>query len=195
MSTPGNDVTALLHLVGNGDRPARDALFRLVEAELRMRAKARMNHERSGHNLQTTILIDDAFVKLIGERSMTWQNRSQFYRCAAQVMREILVDESRRRAAEKRGGGQRLVSLDDVADPLARGLDPPTLLAVHQALNKLAAAFPELMQIVELHVFGGWKLKQIAEEILRLPYGIIKRKWRMAKAMLHREMNGDTDDA
>lgn len=192
MPTAQKDVTALLHLVGNGDRPAADALFRLVEADLRKRAKARMSHERPGHLLQTTVLIDDAFVKLIGARTMTWENRAQFYRCAAQVMREILVDEARRSAAEKRGGGQRLVSLDHVAAPIARrGLDPVTLLAVHEALNNLAATLPELTQIVELHVFGGRPLKQIADEILRLPYGIVKRKWQLAKAMLHREMYDD----
>jgi RNA polymerase sigma factor (TIGR02999 family) len=195
MSTTRRDVTTLLQLVGDGDRPARDALFRVVEAQLRKRAKARMRQERPGHILQTTVLIDDAFVKLVGARAMTWQNRSQFYRCAAQVMREILVDEARRRAVEKRGGGQRPVSLNHVADPVARrGLDPLTLLAVHEALNKLTLKLPELMQIVELHVFGGWQLREIAEEILHLPYGTIKRKWHLAKAMLHREIGG-TDDA
>jgi RNA polymerase sigma factor (TIGR02999 family) len=195
MFQPKNDVTTLLQLASGGDRQAQDDLFRLVEGELRKRAKARMSHERPGHLLQTTLLIDEAFVKLVGNRGANWQNRSHFYRCAAKVMRTILVDDARRRAAGKRGAGNRSVSLDDVPDAVAGpGLDPVTLLGIHEALNNLAVTDPELIPIVELHLFGGWDLKDIAQDVLHLPYGIVKRRWRMAKALLHRQISGDAHD-
>jgi RNA polymerase sigma factor (TIGR02999 family) len=190
-----HDVTALLHLAGGGDPEARNALFRLVESELRRRAHARLKRERPGHDLQTTVLIDEAFLKLVGTADLRWEDRSQFYCCAAQVMRQLLVDYARKRDAEFRGGGIAPAPLDQVTPPVDRKtLDPLTLLALDEALTKLTAEHPDLMQVVELHHFGGWELKDIAEKVLHRPYGVVKRQWRLAKALLHREISGGSDD-
>jgi RNA polymerase sigma-70 factor, ECF subfamily len=193
MSAPQPDVTTLLGLATHGNRQAQDELFRQVEQELRSLARAGLRREWHQYDQQTTALVDEAFLKLISERERTWANRSQFYCYAAKVMRQILVDEARQRAAEKRGG-EPLLSLDRVPDPVDRKCsDPLTLLALHEALSKLTALDSELIQIVELHHFGGWDLKEIAEEILHLPYITVKRKWAKAKALLHREMSGGND--
>jgi RNA polymerase sigma-70 factor (ECF subfamily) len=195
MSVLKPDVTTLLGLAAHGDRQAQDELFRQVERELRSRAHARLRRERAQHDLQTTALVDDAFLKLVGDRQMAWENRSQFYCCAARVMRQILVDDARLRAAQKRGGGERPARLHRSADLVDRTCaDPLTVLALHEALTKLAEQYPELIQIVELHHFGGWDLKDIAEDILHLPYIAVRRRWAMAKALLHREIGGGDDD-
>jgi RNA polymerase sigma factor (TIGR02999 family) len=191
MATPGLNVTALLRQASRGDRLAQDELFRLVEPELRQRARARLSREAARHDLQTTVLVDEAFIKLVGDPDRNWESRSQFYCCAARVMRLLFVDEARKRAADKRGRSVRPASLDCVAEPVSRqSLDPLTLLALHEALDKLGMTHPELSQLVELHHFGGWDLKHISEEILHLPYGQVKRRWQTALAFLHREMNG-----
>jgi RNA polymerase sigma factor (TIGR02999 family) len=190
MSSSQPDVTTLLRLASGGDRQAQEELFRRVEGELRQRAQARMRHERPGNDLQTTVLVDDAFVQLVGDPNVRWENRSQFYGVAATVMRRILVDQARQRSAAKRGGGDHAVSLDDVGEPAERGAsDPLQVLAVHEALTKLAEPYPDLVQVVELHHFGGWDLKQIAEDILHIPYTTVKRRWQRALALLHREMS------
>jgi RNA polymerase sigma factor (TIGR02999 family) len=195
MPLPEPDVTTLLGLASQGDARAQAALYRLVEGELRRRARARLRHERPPHELQTTVLVDDAFVKLVGDRNVTWQNRAHFYCLAARVMRELLVDEARRRAADKRGGGEGPASLDGVAEPVGRaGPDPLTVLALHEALTALAATEPELAQVVDLHHFGGWDLKQVADDILHVPYATVKRRWQKARALLYRALNGGDDD-
>ncbi len=192
MTALQKDVTTLLRLATSGDQQAKSELFERVKRELWNRAKAMLRREGSLSNLQTTILVDDAFLRLVGDPSMNWENRGQFYCCAARVMREMLVDDARRRRAVKRGGGRRPAHLDANAEPVERrGVDPFTVLAIHEVLNKLNATHADLIQIVELHFFGGWELKEIADKILHVPYGAVKRKWRMAKALLHREINGD----
>src|SRR5262249_5369675 len=139
MPTPRPDVTTLLCLAGGGDRHAQEELFRLVEGELRRRAKAYMRNERPGHDLQTTVLVDEAFVRLVGEDNMTWENRSQFYALAAKVMRQMLVDDARQRAACKRGGGDQPVPLDRVPELADRtATDPLTVLALDESLTRLA---------------------------------------------------------
>jgi RNA polymerase sigma factor (TIGR02999 family) len=196
MSTPKPDVTTLLGLAARGDEQAREELFRRVEGELRKRAKAHMRHEQPTPNLQTTVLVDEAYVRLIGDQHVEWQSRSQFYCCAAKVMRGILVDNARRRAAQKRGAGEGPAQLEQVAEPTdGSRMDPLILVALHEALTKLAGSYPDLIEIVELHHFGGWELKQIAEEILHVPYTTVKRRWRRAKALLYREITGSGDGA
>jgi RNA polymerase sigma-70 factor (ECF subfamily) len=196
MSAPRPDITTLLGLASRGDKQAQEEVFRMVERQLRKQAEARLRHEPSAHSLQATLLVDEAFLRLVGDRDLAWENRSQFYCCAAKVMRQILVDEARRRAADKRGGGERPVPLDAVPAPVERGsLDPLTVLAVHEALTQLAEPYPDLMQIVELHFFAGWELKEIADDILHIPQTTIKRRLQRAKALLHRALSGGDDDA
>jgi RNA polymerase sigma factor (TIGR02999 family) len=189
-------VTTLVGLASRGDRQAQEQLFRLVEAELRQRAKAALRRERPTASLQTTVLVDEAFIRLVGHGDQTWENRSCFYACAAKVMRETIIDEARRRAATKRGGGEPPVALDGFPDLVDWScVDPLSVLVLHEALTNLAGPYPQLVQVVELHHFGGWQLKEIAEEILHVPYPTVKRWWQKAKALLHRELSGGADDA
>jgi RNA polymerase sigma factor (TIGR02999 family) len=194
MSDARPDVTTLLGLAGRGDARAQNDLFRLVESELRQRARARLRQERPSPNMQTTVLIDEAFLRLINNQDLSWQDRSQFYCFAARVMRTILVDDARQRQAEKRGGKEEAAPLDHVAEPAApRSTDPLLLLALHDALDRLAQSHPDLIQLVELHHFGGWELKDIAEQILHVSYTTVKRNWQRARALLHRELSGGDD--
>jgi DNA-directed RNA polymerase specialized sigma24 family protein len=106
-------------------------------------------------------------------------------------MRQMLVDDARQRAAAKRGGGEQPTPLNSIPEPANRAdSDPLTLLALHEALTRLAEEYPELVQVVELHHFAGWELKQIAKDVLNVPYSTIKRRWQRALALLHREING-----
>lgn len=189
MSKPQPDVTTLLILAGGGDKRAQEELFRLVEGELRRRAKAFLRHERPDQYLQTTVLVDDAFVQLIGDNKVNWQNRSHFYALAAKVMRRTLVDDARQRTATRRGGGDHPIPLDRIPQPVGcNTADPLIMLALDEALTKLAEHHPELVQVVELHHFAGWDLKQIAD-IFGVPYSTVKHRWQRAKAYLHREMS------
>lgn len=194
MSPAAADLTVLLRRAGAGDRDAADRLFGLVEAELRARARACLRHEPAGHSRPTTALIDGAFQQLVGRADIPWEDRAQFLRYAARAMRHLLVDHARKRLAREAALG-RPARLGEVPEPAAPGgLDPGTLVAVHEALDRLADALPDLHQLVELHVFGGWELKRIAADVLGLPYGQVKRKWLRARAWLHRELNGVADD-
>lgn len=189
MTKPQPDVTTLLIRAGGGDKRAQEELFRRVEAELRRRAKAFLRRERPDYNLQTTVLVDDAFIHLIGDNNVNWQNRSHFYALAAKVMRRTLVNDARQRTAIRRGGGDHPVPLERIPHPAGgNAADPLTILALDEALTKLADQQPELIQVVELHHFTGWELKQIAD-ILGVPYSTVKHRWQRAKAYLHREMS------
>jgi RNA polymerase sigma factor (TIGR02999 family) len=184
MSTPQPDVTTLLGLAAGGDRHAQDELFRLVEGELRRLAKAYMRRERPGHDLQTTVLVDEAFFQLVVKDKMTLENRSQLYALSAKVMRRILVDYARQRAAAKRGGGEQPVPLDRVPEPADRAAsDPLPVLDLDESLTKLEEYFPELAEILELHHFGGRNLKQIAD-ILGIPYSTVKGRYKKALRVL-----------
>jgi RNA polymerase sigma factor (TIGR02999 family) len=184
----------LLGLASQGDSAAQEQLFRLVEGDLRKLAKARLRHERFSPDLQTTVLVDDAFVRLVGNQTLTWESRAQFYCFAAKIMRQILVDDARRRDAQKRGG-DRTAPLDEVPEPIDwQPLEPATLLALHEAMDKLATSQPDLIQIVELRFFAGYELAQIAEDILHLSYPTVKRRWQRARALLLREISGDEHD-
>jgi RNA polymerase sigma factor (TIGR02999 family) len=134
------------------------------------------------------VLVDDAFVHLVGRANVTYQNRAHFYAFVAKVMRQILVDEARQRAAAKRGGGDHPVPLDNVPQPADRdSTDPLFVLALDEAARRLAEHYQELVQVFELHYCAGWDLKQTAE-IIGVPYGTVKRWWKRIRGHLHDEM-------
>jgi RNA polymerase sigma factor (TIGR02999 family) len=190
-----DDLTALLGRASAGDPAACADLFRRVAADLRPRAHALLRGRRRGDPaLQTTALIDDAFLKLVGDRRIAWQDRAQFYRLAAHAMRQVLVDHARRRQARKRRPGGRPVPLEEVADLAApAALGPLDRLALDEALSRLARHAPELAEVVELHHFGGWDLKQVAQEILGVSYQEARVRWQLARAWLYRALGSEGD--
>lgn len=183
-------VTVLLNRAGDGDQAARERLFRLLEYELRAIAQKQMRGERAGHSLQTTILIDDAFMRLMGEdAAKNWQDRKHFFRTAAQVMRRILVDHERKRRAQRRGGrANQRVAVDP--DALGTEKDRLDILALDEALTKLSRFDSRQREVVELRHFAGCTLSETAE-ILDVSVSTVKADWRMAKAWLHRELTSD----
>ncbi len=183
MSSPG-EVTRLLRASSQGDRDAEAALIPLVYSELRRRAASYMRRETPGHTLQPTALVHEAYLKLIGEEG-NWQNRSQFFGVAARQMRRILVDHARKRKADKRAGGEVRASFQDA---LAIATERPAeLVAMDDALELLALAYPRQAQVVELRFYGGYTEDEIAR-ILGTSLETTKRDWKFARVWLSREV-------
>lgn len=194
MTTPAADeVTALLHAWSAGDHAALDQLLPLVNDELRRLARAYLRRESHGHTLQTSALVNEAYLRLIDQRQVQWQNRAHFFGLAAQLMRRILIDHARRHQYAKRGGGAQRVSLDEAAAVTeARAAE---LLAVDEALEKLTALDARKGRIVELRFFGGLTEEETAE-VTGISVPTVQREWRAAKAWLHRLLTeGNADDA
>ena len=186
MSTPSQEeVTALLNDWTNGDQEALNRLMPLVYDELHRLASRHLRHERTGHTLQTTALVHEAYLKLVDQKSASWQNRLQFFAAAAKVMRHILVDYARSRKAVKRGGDYCRLSLDEAL--ISAEEDDPDLLALDEALNELAALDPQQSRVVELRVFAGLTVNDTAQALGISPR-TVKREWSMAKAWLHRQI-------
>lgn len=187
------DVTQLLADWSNGDQTALDKLLPLVNAELRQLARRYMRRENPGHTLQTSALVNEAYLRLIDQKSVHWQNRAHFFGIAAKLMRRILIDHARSRHYAKRGGGALKVSLDEadaVTEPRAA-----ELLAVDEALEQLTAMDARKGRIVELRFFGGLSLAETAE-VLGISSPTVQREWRAAKAWLRRILSeGKVDDA
>jgi RNA polymerase sigma factor (TIGR02999 family) len=184
---PG-EVTRLLLDWSKGDPAALERLMPVIYDELRRLARSFLRKERRGHLLQTTALVHEAYLRLVDQRQVQWQNRAHFFAISAQLMRRILVDHARRRAAAKRGGDPDPVTLAEVPDlPLQRGID---VLALDQALSKLAALDPRQSRIVELKCFGGLSSDETAEA-LELSPRTVRREWTIAKAWLYRQIYGD----
>ncbi len=194
MTSSPQQVTELLHDWRNGDRQALDELMPLVYEELRRIAHRHMRRERPGQSMQTTALVNEAYLRLIGSTPVEWQDRAHFFAVAATVMRHLLVDRVRARQYEKRGGGARQVSLDEAAvvSP-AQDLD---LLALDEVLAKLAAIDERKSRLVELRYFGGLSAEEAAE-VLGVSEITVKREWLKAKAWLYRELTkgGGGDEA
>jgi RNA polymerase sigma factor (TIGR02999 family) len=183
--TTSKAVTRLLRAWGDGDEAALEQLLPLVEAELRRLARAYMARERRGHTLQTTALVNEAFMRLVDARGVRWQDRAHFLGISARLMRRVLVDHARTRGYRKRGGGAHRTTLDDaLAVTPAPSVD---LVALDQALEKLAAVDPRKSRVVELRFFGGLSVEETAE-VLHLSTDTIKRDWRLAKLWLLREL-------
>jgi RNA polymerase sigma factor (TIGR02999 family) len=179
---PPNDITRLLIDWGNGDETALDELMPLVYKELRRMAGRYMRHESPGHTLQTSALINEAFLRLVDQRSVRWQNRAHFYGVAAQLMRRILVDHARARTRAKRGGGALQVELVESSVVSKQAKE---VIALDDALKSLAELDPRKSRIVEMRFFGGLTTEEVAE-VLEVTPRTVEREWRKAKAWLHR---------
>ena len=184
-SSPTHEVTRLLAAWGGGDTAALERLMPLVYAELRRLARHYMSRERPGHTLQSTALVNEAYLRLVDQQSMRWENRAHFFGIAARLMRQILVEHARGRRAAKRGGGQYRLSLSKV-DRVASGPDVD-LLALDEALVRLEAIDSQKSRIVELRYFGGLGIEETAEVIGVSP-ATVKRDWSMARAWLRCEI-------
>jgi RNA polymerase sigma-70 factor (ECF subfamily) len=189
MATPStHQITELLLAWSDGDLSALERLTPLVYEELHRLAHRYLNYERSGNSLQTSALVNEAYLRLIDWKKVRWQNRAHFLGMAAKLMRHILVDFARERRATRRGGGARAVSIDEgVAVTREREAD---FLAVDDALNKLTALDPRKSQIVELRFFGGLDVKETAE-VLKISPRTVMREWALARAWLYRELAQD----
>jgi len=187
MTTPSpNEVTQLLLAWSDGDPAALDKLIPLVYEELHRLAQGYLHREAPGHTLQTTALVNEAYLRLIDWKSMRWQNRAHFFGVSAQLMRRILVDFARSRHYAKRGGGGHRVSLDEAAVVSAeRDAD---FLALDEALARLAAIDPRKSQVVELRFFEGLSVEEIAE-VLKVSPRTVMREWSLARAWLYRELS------
>ena len=182
-----DEVTGLLIDWSSGDQSALNKLLPLVESELHRLAHHYMKRERAGHTLQTTGLVNEAYLRLIGQKNVSWQNRAHFFGIAARLMRQILVDYARRRQFAKRGGNALQVSLDQAA--IVADESSAEMIALDDALNALADFAPEQSRIVELKFFGGLTIEETAE-VMKLSVDKIKRDWSMAKAWLYHEIKG-----
>ena len=182
-----DEVTGLLIDWSSGDQSALNKLLPLVESELHRLAHHYMKRERAGHTLQTTGLVNEAYLRLIGQKNVSWQNRAHFFGIAARLMRQILVDYARRRQFAKRGGNALQVSLDQAA--IVADESSAEMIALDDALNALADFAPEQSRIVELRFFGGLTIEETAE-VMKLSVDKIKRDWSMAKAWLYHEIKG-----
>jgi RNA polymerase sigma-70 factor (ECF subfamily) len=191
MTTPSSSQQEVTQLLGDwrgGDEGALKKLIPLVQPELHRLAHHYMSRERGGHTLQTTALLDEAYLRLVDNTKPHWQNRSHFVAAAAQLMRRIMVDHARERHSLKRGGGALKVSLDEAA--LVTETRSEELLALDEALERLAAQDPRKSQIVELRYFGGLTIRETGE-FLKLSLRTVEREWNMAKAWLCRALSGE----
>lgn len=189
-SSPSNSITAMLRKWSDGEQHAPDELIRAVYDQLRRQARRQLRRERPGHTLDTSALINEAYLKLIEQRTVKWNNRGHFFALAAELMRRILVDHARTKQRLKRGGQDEALPLEDFAE-IAKAMDDPLqstdLLALDQALDNLASLDPQQVRIVELRYFAGLDISETAEALDISP-ATVKRDWAAAKAWLKHEM-------
>jgi len=185
MSTPIG-VTQLLIDWSKGDQAALDQLMPLVYSELRRLASNYLRRERQGHTLQPTALVNEAYLKLVDQRSAKWQNRAQFFGISAQLMRRILVDHARQHRAAKRGGSEQQRLSITSAEKFAKQSEID-LLALNEALDELTKMDPQQARIVELKFFGGLSIEETSE-VLGIGHATVERDWKMARAWLRRQL-------
>lgn len=186
MTTP-EQVTALLIDWKNGNKDAVDRLTPLIYSELRRLADSYLRREQSGHTLQPTALVHEAYLRLVAQQLPDWESRSHFFGVAARLMRQVLVDHARRRTSDKRGGGAAKVSLDEVfGAPLAKARE---MIALDDALKTLAEVDPRKCSVIELRFFGGFSTEETAAA-LNISVATVGREQRMAEAWLFRELSG-----
>jgi RNA polymerase sigma factor (TIGR02999 family) len=182
------EITQLLQGWRAGDRKALDQLLPVVYKELRRLAHFQLRNERSDHTLQSTALVNEAYLRLVGMDSPQWEGRSHFFAIAAQLMRQILVDYARRHRASKRGGQAEKLSLDDTGFFEKRKGRDMDIVGLDDALKTLAKIDSRKAQVVELHFFGGLNFEETAK-VLKVSSITVQRDWRMARAWLHREIS------
>jgi RNA polymerase sigma factor (TIGR02999 family) len=185
-SRSSSDVTALLVEWSQGDQTALERLLPLIYDECRRIASRQLRREHRQHTLEPTALVHEVYLRLVGQRHATWESRAQFFGVVAQVMRRILVDYARARHAKKRGGSAVLVSLDAAAED-SPAPEAGDILAIDEALERLAAHDPDQVRIIELRFFAGLSVEETAHVLNRSPR-TVKREWRLAKAWLYREL-------
>lgn len=186
-SSAEHDVTELLREWSDGNRQALSELLPIIYNELRHVAHQYLHRERAAHTLETTALVHEAYLKLIDQRSVNWQNRAHFFAIAAQAMRRILIDNARRRTAGKRGKGEK-ISLEDVA--IVSNEREEGLLALDEALRALEQIDPQQSKIIELRYFGGLTIEETSEAMSLSP-ATVKREWAMARAWLYKALRGN----
>lgn len=184
------EITVLLRAWSEGDAAALDRLTPQVYAELHRIARRQMRKERAGNTLQTTALVNEAYLRLLDVKNAAWQDRTNFFALSAQIMRRILVDSARARSTAKRGGGRRVdhsTAVDFDAMPDLSSQKDRSLLALDDALNELAKIDPRKARVIELRYFGGLTVEETAEVLKVSPQSVL-RDWKLAKAWLLREM-------
>ena len=188
---PGSDITQLLRAWNEGDESALEKLMPIVYGELHRMARQYMARESPDHTLQTSALVNEAYLRLVDAAQANWQNRVHFFAVSAQAMRRILVDWARSRQALKRGGDVRPLRLDDALAVTQQ--QPVDLVALDDALKALAVLDPRKSQVVELHFFGGLNLEETAE-VLKVSSDTVLRDWKLAKSWLRCELSGESLD-
>lgn len=183
-----NEVTLLLRAWGEGDVQALDRLAPLVYRELHRIARSYMARERIDHTLQTTALVNEAYVRLVDARQVTWQDRAHFFAVCARAMRRILVDHARSRGYQKRGGGEVRIQFDEACG-VALSADS-NLPELDEALDRLSAIDPRKGKVIEMRFFGGLSVEETAEA-LRISPETVMRDWKLARAWLYRELSAD----
>jgi len=185
MTDQAHDITHILQQWSEGDENAVESLFPLVYDELRRLARSYLAKERTGHTLQPTALVHEAYLRLIDQTRTTWQDRVHFYAVAANMMRRILVNHARDRSAQKRGGDVQVVSLAENID--AAGKDPLDVIRLDEALHELEKFDARKSRVVEMRFFGGLSEREISE-VLKVSEKTVLRDWMMAKMWLLREL-------
>jgi RNA polymerase sigma factor (TIGR02999 family) len=181
-----NQVTQKLIDAGRGDRAALDELIPIVYQELRRMADRYLRQERPDHSLQPTALVHEAYLRLIDQRQVTWQNRAHFFGVAARMMRRILVDYAKTKNRDKRGGGARKIPIDEIAHLIKEGSED--LVALDEAMKRLEEIDPRKSRVVELRYFGGLSVEETARA-LDISTKTVMRDWNMAKAWLYQEIS------
>src|SRR5262245_7633132 len=184
-ASPSQDVTKLLRAWSQGDDAALDELYRIVYDELRRLAHRYMSRESAGHTLQTTALVNEAYLRLADAKDLNWQDRAHFFAVSANVMRRILIDEARARRAERRGGDNLVIAIDEALD--SEKQEDLDMIALDLALHGLAKVNERQSKVVELRYFGGLTVEETAA-VLGVGPDTVMRDWRFAKAWLKREM-------
>lgn len=189
-----HEITQLLADWGKGDKSALEKLLPFVHSELRQIARRQMSYERPGHTLQATALINEAYLKLLGQERFEWHSRAHFFAVCAQIMRHILIDHARAHARDKRGGGAIRVSFNDADAAVMGGEKAEQLIAVEDALRFLERVDPQKGRIVELRYFGGLSIEETAE-VLNISPRTVRREWQRSKAWLYRMIvEGNADE-